>query len=74
MVYFTCFHCGDSLKKPAVTKHLQTKCKKKEPLLTCMDCMKDFKGNEFEAHTKCVTEEERYAAKGHSKPTVNKGV
>ncbi|CAH2059395.1 unnamed protein product, partial [Iphiclides podalirius] len=29
-----------------------------------MDCFKDFLGNDYEAHIKCVTEEERYSGKG----------
>lgn len=43
--------------------------------LTCVDCLKDFRGDEYVAHTKCVTEAERYAAKGQyvAKPDKNKG-
>lgn len=43
--------------------------------LTCVDCLKDFRGEEYVAHTKCVTEAERYAAKGQYvvKPDKNKG-
>lgn len=29
-----------------------------------MDCFKDFLGSAYEEHTKCITEEERYSAKG----------
>lgn len=29
-----------------------------------MDCFKDFKLEEYVAHTKCITEDERYSAKG----------
>lgn len=45
------------------------------PFLTCVDCLKDFRGDEFVAHTKCFTEAERYAAKGTyvAKPERNKG-
>lgn len=75
MVVFTCSNCGDSVKKTAVAKHKQTKCKIKNLSLTCMDCLKDFKGNEVESHTKCVTENERYSAKGSkAKATDNKGI
>lgn len=43
-------------------------------MLTCVDCLKDFNHVEYEAHTKCVTEEERYAAKGFvAKASSNKG-
>lgn len=74
MVFFTCSHCGESVKKPSVAKHYQTKCRNYTPFLTCVDCLKDFKENEYEAHTKCVTEDERYSAKGYvPKPSANKG-
>lgn len=43
MVYFTCQHCGESVNKPRVEKHYDTKCKFKVPYLTCVDCLKDFK-------------------------------
>ncbi|KOB75131.1 putative Cell growth-regulating nucleolar protein [Operophtera brumata] len=65
MVVFTCGHCGESLQKPKVEKHYTTtKCRNRSPNLSCMDCFKDFLGSAYEEHTKCVTEEERYSAKG----------
>ncbi|CAB3258367.1 unnamed protein product [Arctia plantaginis] len=64
MVVFTCGHCGESVQKPKVEKHYLTKCRNKNPNLSCMDCFKDFLGQDYEAHNKCVTEEERYSAKG----------
>ncbi|XP_037034665.1 cell growth-regulating nucleolar protein [Bradysia coprophila] len=75
MVFFTCNHCGESLKKPSVEKHYQWKsCRGAVPFLTCVDCLKDFKGDEFKEHTKCITEEEKYSAKGFvAKPNKNKG-
>ncbi|KAJ6644261.1 Cell growth-regulating nucleolar protein [Pseudolycoriella hygida] len=75
MVFFTCNHCGESLKKPSVEKHYQWKgCKGAVPFLTCVDCLNDFKGDAFKEHTKCITEEEKYSAKGFvAKPTKNKG-
>lgn len=75
MVFFTCNHCGESLKKPAVEKHYQWKsCRGAPPFLTCVDCLKDFRGDEFKAHTKCITEDEKYSAKGFvAKPERNKG-
>lgn len=73
MVFFTCGNCGESIKKPAIAKHYMGKCR--GPVnVTCVDCFKDFRGNEYEAHIKCVTEEERYAAKGFvPKASSNKG-
>lgn len=75
MVFFTCNHCGESLKKPAVEKHYTWKsCRNATPFLTCVDCLKDFRGDEFKAHTKCVTELQKYSAKGFvDKPDKNKG-
>lgn len=64
MVVFTCGHCGDSVQKPKVEKHYLTKCRNKNPNLSCMDCFKDFLGDDYEGHTKCITEEERYSGKG----------
>ncbi|KAI5639420.1 LYAR-type c2HC zinc finger domain-containing protein [Phthorimaea operculella] len=64
MVVFTCGHCGESVQKPKVEKHYQTKCRNRNPNLSCMDCFKDFFGKDYESHIKCITEEERYSAKG----------
>ncbi|XP_032523506.2 cell growth-regulating nucleolar protein [Danaus plexippus] len=64
MVVFTCGHCGESVQKPKVEKHYMTKCRNRNPNLSCMDCFKDFLGTDYEAHTKCITEEERYSGKG----------
>ncbi|XP_028151051.2 cell growth-regulating nucleolar protein [Diabrotica virgifera virgifera] len=62
MVVFTCNSCGESLRKPAVEKHYNF-CRSAKNL-TCVDCFKDFRGEEYVTHTKCITEEERYAKKG----------
>ncbi|XP_058801200.1 uncharacterized protein C16C10.8 [Phymastichus coffea] len=73
MVVFTCNNCGDSLQKPKVAKHYQFQCRT-APFLTCVDCFKDFRGNEYVAHTKCITENERYGGKNYiPKPSQNKG-
>lgn len=73
MVVFTCNHCGDSLKKNTVEKHYNTKCRGGQIFITCMDCLKDFNKN-YEEHTKCVSEIERYSSKDFvSKPGQNKG-
>ncbi|XP_053619570.1 cell growth-regulating nucleolar protein [Plodia interpunctella] len=64
MVVFTCGHCGESVQKPKVEKHYLTKCRNRNPNLSCMDCFKDFLGKDYENHTKCITEEERYSGKG----------
>ncbi|KMQ94048.1 cell growth-regulating nucleolar protein [Lasius niger] len=73
MVVFTCNHCGDTLQKPKVAKHYQFRCRK-APFLTCADCLKDFRNEEYLAHTKCLTEAERYGGKDYvPKPNANKG-
>ncbi|XP_011176394.1 cell growth-regulating nucleolar protein [Solenopsis invicta] len=73
MVVFTCNHCGDSLKKPKVAIHYQMICRN-VPFVTCVDCLKDFRNDEYVAHTKCITEAERYGAKDYvPKPNANKG-
>lgn len=63
MVVFSCNTCGDSLKKSEVEKHYYTKCRNSE-VLTCLDCNKDFWGDAYKEHNKCVTEQERYGGKG----------
>lgn len=75
MVFFTCNHCGESLKKPMVEKHYtHFKCRNAPYFLTCVDCLKDFSGNEYRDHTKCISESEKYSAKGFvAKPDGNKG-
>jgi cell growth-regulating nucleolar protein len=74
MVYFTCNHCGESLKKPVVDKHYNTKCRNNQISVTCVDCHKDFYSREFDVHTSCITEAERYSGKGYvPKASLNKG-
>ncbi|KAJ8683800.1 hypothetical protein QAD02_019592 [Eretmocerus hayati] len=73
MVVFTCNHCGDSLQKPKVAKHYQFQCRR-PAFLTCVDCLKDFRDEEYVAHTKCLTENQRYGGKDFvQKPSANKG-
>jgi hypothetical protein len=43
MVFFTCAHCGESLKKSKVEKHYQTVCSRNPVAVTCVDCCKDFR-------------------------------
>ena len=49
MVYFTCGACGEQVKKPQVEKHYTQKCRRCD-VLTCIDCLKDFYGDEYKAH------------------------
>ncbi|CAH1398438.1 unnamed protein product [Nezara viridula] len=62
MVVFTCQHCNASLKRVAVAKHYSKACRN-TPHLTCIDCLKDFHGVDYNSHMTCVTEDERYGDK-----------
>lgn len=73
MVVFTCNACGDSLKKNQVEAHYLGKCRRCE-VVSCVDCGKDFWGNDYQTHTKCITEEEKYSGKNYKpKANANKG-
>lgn len=61
MVFFTCNACGESLKKGQVEKHLVI-CRNCS-CLSCIDCGKDFVGDSYKAHLKCITEDEKYGGK-----------
>nr|XP_022337342.1 cell growth-regulating nucleolar protein-like [Crassostrea virginica]XP_022337344.1 cell growth-regulating nucleolar protein-like [Crassostrea virginica]XP_022337345.1 cell growth-regulating nucleolar protein-like [Crassostrea virginica] len=73
MVFFSCNGCGDSLKKNQVEKHYSTKCRQKKSL-SCIDCSKEFWGEDYNQHTKCISEEEKYSGKNYvPKSGANKG-
>ncbi|KOX81348.1 Cell growth-regulating nucleolar protein [Melipona quadrifasciata] len=73
MVVFTCNNCGETLQKPKVAKHYEFQCRS-APFLTCVDCFKDFRGEEYVVHTKCKSEAERYGGKDYvPKANANKG-
>ncbi|XP_071877564.1 uncharacterized protein [Bombus fervidus] len=73
MVVFTCNNCGETLQKPKVAKHYEFQCRS-APFLTCVDCFKDFRGEEYVVHTKCKSEAERYGGKDYvPKAGANKG-
>lgn len=63
MVFFICNHCGESVKKMAVEKHYLWKCRNKLKNVSCMDCMKDFFGEDYNAHTSCISEAKKYSGK-----------
>lgn len=65
MVYFTCGACGESMKKGAVEKHYTQRCKQCN-VLTCIDCLKDFHGEEYKSHNQCMSENQRYSKEGRS--------
>jgi hypothetical protein len=68
MVWFDC-ECGESLKKPAVARHLQAR---RCSAVTCVDCSTTFHGNDFEAHIKCVSEAQKYLGKLYQSDSVKR--
>ncbi|CDQ61979.1 unnamed protein product [Oncorhynchus mykiss] len=70
MVFFTCNACGESLKKAQVEKHVNM-CRGCE-ILSCIDCGKDFWGNDYKNHIKCISEDQKYGGKGYEAKS-NKG-
>ncbi|XP_013773189.1 cell growth-regulating nucleolar protein-like [Limulus polyphemus] len=73
MVFFTCNACGQAVKKNQVEKHYQTQCRNCT-VLSCIDCGKDFWGDNYKTHTKCITEDQKYGGKDYKpKPNAYKG-
>ncbi|XP_020503626.2 cell growth-regulating nucleolar protein [Labrus bergylta] len=70
MVFFTCNACGESLKKAQVDKHVNM-CRGCQ-VLSCIDCGKDFWGDDYKNHIKCVSEDQKYGGKGFE-AKANKG-
>uniref|UniRef100_V9KX87 Cell growth-regulating nucleolar protein n=1 Tax=Callorhinchus milii TaxID=7868 RepID=V9KX87_CALMI len=62
MVVFICSDCGASVKKTQVEKHVNS-CRNCT-CLSCIDCGKDFWGEDYKTHIKCITEDEKYGGKG----------
>ncbi|XP_064007527.1 cell growth-regulating nucleolar protein [Pogoniulus pusillus] len=70
MVVFTCNACGESVKKAQVEKHVNI-CRNCQ-CLSCMDCGKDFWGDDYKEHVRCVSENQKYGGKNFEAKT-NKG-
>ncbi|NXC39090.1 LYAR protein, partial [Penelope pileata] len=70
MVVFTCSACGESVKKAQVEKHVNV-CSRCE-CLSCMDCGRDFWGDDYKDHVKCISEDQKYGGKDFEAKT-NKG-
>ncbi|XP_067896399.1 cell growth-regulating nucleolar protein isoform X2 [Heterodontus francisci] len=62
MVVFICNGCGESVKKAQVEKHFNI-CRN-SLCLSCIDCGKDFWGEDYKTHTKCISEDQKYGGKG----------
>ncbi|XP_062991712.1 cell growth-regulating nucleolar protein [Elgaria multicarinata webbii] len=67
MVVFTCNACGESVKKGQVEKHVNM-CRNCQ-CLSCMDCGKDFWGDDYKCHVKCLSEDQKYGGKGYEAKT-----
>ncbi|XP_053111945.1 cell growth-regulating nucleolar protein [Hemicordylus capensis] len=67
MVVFTCNACGESVKKGQVEKHVNM-CRNCQ-CLSCMDCGKDFWGDDYKCHVKCISEDQKYGGKGYEVKT-----
>ena len=89
MVYFTCDACGEQLKKPSVEKHYTQKCRDcyKLTCIDCLkvfqplwlhiffisSCFQDFYGDEYQTHTSCMSEDQRYSKEGRGGWDPSKG-
>ncbi|XP_017316434.1 cell growth-regulating nucleolar protein isoform X1 [Ictalurus punctatus] len=70
MVFFTCNACGESLKKAQIQKHISM-CRGCR-VLSCIDCGKDFWGEDYKSHVKCISEDQKYGGKNYE-AKANKG-
>uniref|UniRef100_A0A8C4Q228 Cell growth-regulating nucleolar protein n=1 Tax=Eptatretus burgeri TaxID=7764 RepID=A0A8C4Q228_EPTBU len=61
MVCFSCAACGESMKKAQVENH-RRQCRGCKSM-SCLDCGKEFRGEEYQMHLKCITEKEKYGSK-----------
>jgi len=66
MVFFVCEGCNETLKKNQVDKHAGhcLSCW----AVTCVDCNVTFPGDEYRAHTSCISEAQRYEGKLYKAP------
>jgi cell growth-regulating nucleolar protein len=70
MVFFVCEGCNETLKKNQVDKHA-SRCRVCEAV-TCVDCSVTFYGNDYAAHTVCVSEAEKYEKSLYKGPKTTK--
>lgn len=71
MVCFECQRCNETVKKPKLARHLET-CG--SSYVSCIDCSKVFAWNEWEGHTSCVSEAQKYQGSLYqAKESSNKG-
>jgi len=71
MVVFECARCNETVKKPKLAKHLQS-CRSE--YVSCIDCSVRFRWDEWESHTSCVSEAQKYQGNLYqAKESANKG-
>lgn len=58
MVFFVCEGCNETLKKNKVDQHA-ARCRSCWAV-SCVDCSVVFKGNDYAAHTSCISEAQKY--------------
>eukprot|EP00922_Rhytidocystis_sp_ex-Travisia-forbesii_P032174 GHVS01047868.1.p1 GENE.GHVS01047868.1~~GHVS01047868.1.p1 ORF type:complete len:231 (+),score=21.94 GHVS01047868.1:164-856(+) len=63
MVSFTCCICQDVVKKNQIDKHCARSQCSSAWHFTCIDCNKTFEGYEYQSHTSCISEEDKYYGK-----------
>ncbi|KAJ3030027.1 UNVERIFIED_CONTAM: hypothetical protein HDU68_010376 [Siphonaria sp. JEL0065] len=65
MVSFVCEACQETLKKQKLDQHKQ-RCHYAQ--FTCVDCSVTFQGNDYKAHTSCISEAEKYQKSVYKAP------
>ena len=60
MVSFVCDYCQETLKKAKLRNHA-LRCRNAQ--FSCVDCYTTFSGNDYEKHTSCITEEQKFHGK-----------
>ncbi|KAI9332248.1 hypothetical protein BDR26DRAFT_1010661 [Obelidium mucronatum] len=65
MVSFVCEACQETLKKQKLDQHKQ-RCYYAQ--YTCVDCSVTFQGNDYKAHTSCISEAEKYQKSVYKAP------
>ncbi|RHY33923.1 hypothetical protein DYB32_001302 [Aphanomyces invadans] len=70
MVFFVCEGCNETLKKNKVDAHA-SRCRNCWAV-TCVDCQVVFKGNDYAAHTTCISEAQKYEGALYQAPKASK--
>lgn len=71
MVVFECGQCNETIKKPKLAQHLQ-RCRSE--YVSCIDCNVRFRRDEWQHHTSCVSEAQKYQGNLYqAKESTNKG-